>query len=497
MKISNVLHFTENHDFRIVRDFSLSPLDYKCLTTIYQPMIGPGPLSLYLTMTQLVPTDRIGYSPAEQMRRLFLSLHLDSGVEGRKQIIQYTSNLEAIGLLKSSRHYMTEREEYVYEFRLFPPLSPLEFFKNQHLVLLLRDRIGKHAVIGLREQFISDDPPQRAEEIHAEDISMPFYDLFQLNAKIIDYELEQALLESAPSLPPDDRPPQDVQGFTYADIIHRFPRGSSNRHHVEFLKYIPEQLAAINFVAKKYRLTLQETCRLLDEDGVFTPDSEVDLDVIQQKANGLYRQDKRRSDARQRSFQRIQQDDASAPPAESGIEAESAEHPAEGLLLDVPDLFAGQCDKQQYNFIMKNEPYTRVLERFFSQGSVPDGILDIFEKIDLNYRLPEPVINVLIHFIYLDKRSWVRSSIEAVASDMLGRQVGSFEKAVDYIREKQRVKAEMNGQTPVKSGGARNRGRKNKREIPIVTENVPREKQMSQEELERIRMMAKKLDGKL
>ncbi len=37
---------------------------------------------------------------------------------------------------------------------------------------------------------------------------------------------------------------------------------------------------------------------------------------------------------------------------------------------------------------------------------MPDGLLDTLAKVELNYGLHEEVINVLIHYIYVTKRSW-------------------------------------------------------------------------------------------
>src|SRR5690606_25990461 len=86
--------------------------------------------------------------------------------------------------------------------------------------------------------------------------------------------------------------------FDYADIITRFPRQSKNRGFVENLKYEPEQLAALNYVAIKYDLTLSELCRLLDEDGVFTANGELSLETLQHRANLTFRQDIHREEVR-------------------------------------------------------------------------------------------------------------------------------------------------------------------------------------------------------
>lgn len=71
--------------------------------------------------------------------------------------------------------------------------------------------------------------------------------------------------------------------------------------------------------------------------------------------------------------------------------------------------------------------------------------MDIFEKIDLNYKLSGEVINVLIHYLMTmvasggDQRM-NRNFVEAIASNMLVKQVNTYEKAVRYIRDQSKVK---------------------------------------------------------
>ena len=99
--------------------------------------------------------------------------------------------------------------------------------------------------------------------------------------------------------------------------------------------------------------------------------------------------------------------------------------------MEVPKRLEGRCDIHQYNMLMRNEPHTRFLQRFFP-GAMPDLIDRTFERIDLNYKLPAAVINVLIHYVIgtNDSQRVTKTFIEAVASNMLLKQVDTFEKAV-------------------------------------------------------------------
>ena len=74
MRISNPLHFTEQHRFLVCRDFSLSPIDQQMLATVYQPLVGSDAYGLYMLLFHQLPADQTGYSRPEQQRKLFLSI---------------------------------------------------------------------------------------------------------------------------------------------------------------------------------------------------------------------------------------------------------------------------------------------------------------------------------------------------------------------------------------------------------------------------------------
>jgi replication initiation and membrane attachment protein len=498
MKITNMLFFTEQHHYNVNRDFSLSAIDYKILTIMYQPMIGAFAISLYYTLYHQISLDRVGKSTVEQQRKLFLSLDIEPSEKGRKYFIEQTSKLEAVGLLNSSRAYLLNEDDYIYEYQLFAPLSPNEFFRNQHLTLLLRDKIGKYMLLSLREELFSQTQEQ-LEKQSTEDLSVPFYDLFKLNTKVTDFEIEEVFLKS--STPTELEVQLDTQSksFNYSDIIRRFPRKSNNREFVEALKHHTDQMAAINFIAKKYTLTLQEMCRLLDEDGIFSEDGQVFLDQLQYYANMIYRQEHKRQQDRERQLHRQSQISKDSSPDQQLVQEYQSNSVEMQYYLDPPVAIFKECTDHQYNFILRNEPYLFVLKKFFPNGVIPDGILSVFEKVDFHYKLKSEVINVLIHFIYVDRRSWSKSSIEAVVADMLGKQIATYEQAVDYIKGKIAYKANLNTkneflQSP-QSQLNREKKIKQKPHIPAI-QQLTKSSKITEEELEAMRSRAKKLDEK-
>lgn len=497
MHITNLHHFTENHRFCIYRDFALSGLNYRMLSTIYQPMVGAFAVGLYTTLYQQLSSEMTGFSALEQQRKLFFSLELEHGERGRKFFVEQSSKLEAVGLLQTTRRFIEANDDYIYEYQLSEPLGPQEFFKNQHLTLLLRDKVGKHLVLSLREEFIAEEPTE-IRQTNSENLSVPFYELFKLNTQVIDYELEQALYQTATSRQTEAKLDVTTKGFAYEEIIMRFPRQSRNREYVENIRYRPDQLAGVNIVAKKYQLNLQDICRLLDEDTVFDDEGNLQMDLLQYKANSIFRQVKQHDERIVRQLHKAEE--ANRTDKGDMQEEKSVEM---AFYLDAPQIFQGQCDVHQYNMILRNEPYTLVLKRFFPQGSVPEGVIKIFETIDLNYKLTEEVINVLIHYVHVDRRSWTKASIEAVASDLLGKGIITYELAVEYVRDKAKYR-EQAAKNAANGGNERNsysksrnynNTAKQKPKIAIIAD-VPKAEPISDEAWEAMLRKAQLLDGK-
>jgi len=498
MRITNLHHFTENHRFCVYRDFALSGLNYRMLSNIYQPMIGAFAVGLYTTLYQQLSSEMTGFSALEQQRKLFFSLELEHGERGRKFLVEQSSKLEAVGLLQTTRRYIEANDDYIYEYQLSEPMGPQEFFKNQHLILLLRDKVGKHLVITLRDEFIAAEPSE-IKQTNSENLSVPFYELFKLNTQVIDYELEQALYQTATSRQTDPKLDVTTKGFTYEEIIMRFPRQSRNREYVENIRYRPDQLAGVNIVAKKYQLNLQDICRLLDEDSVFDDESNLQMELLQYKANSIFRQVKQHDERVVRQLHKAEE--AHRTDRDEMQEEKSVEM---AFYLEAPQIFQGQCDVHQYNMLLRNEPYTLVLKRFFPQGSVPEGVIKIFETIDLNYKLTEEVINVLIHYVHVDRRSWTKASIEAVASDLLGKGIITYELAVEYVRDKakyreQAAKNAANGGNNERNSYSKTRNYNNtakqKPKIAIIAD-VPKAEPISDEAWEAMLRKAQQLDGK-
>lgn len=500
MRVSNKLEFTEHHRYTACRDFSLGGLERRVLAELYQPMAGALSIGLYLLLYHHLGDDETGCVQPEAQRRLFLGLGLEPNAAGRQALVESASKLEAVGLLQTFRQHDPAADETLYEYVLQRPLAPGEFFANLHLSLLLRDRIGKPALMELRESLAPRSPSGLARFLNREEITVPFYELFRINATQIDPELEQSLTQSAPAR--ETVGASQPERVRHSELLLRFPRGSSNRAYVERLNRAPESMAQINFLAYKFDLELPEVSRLLDEDGVFLPDGTLHWDELQSRANLIYRQGRKRGEERERYLSRI--GDAATDEAASAAmdEALYAVPP-----FEVPERLSKQVAADEYGRMLMLEPHTRFLERFFP-GSVPDVFARIFERIDLNYKLPEAVINVLIHYVLGTNHAQrlTASFIDSVAANMLAKGIDSYDKAVRYVREQEKLNETLerrrrgesepapagkgktaSGRSRAGASGAR------KPSMPVVEDKGPA-KALSAEERQRLRDLARQLD---
>jgi len=492
MRVSNFMEFTENHRFFASRDFSLCALDRKSFACLYQPMIGAVSAGLYHYLYHMLAEDATGYSSIESQRRLFLGLGFELNAAGRKTAVEAASRLEAVGLLQVFRNHNPVTDETIYEYILMRPLKAEEFFSNVHLTLLLRDKIGKSAVLELRETFSPEPPAELAKFVNREEATTPFYELFRIGSSVVDPELEAGWAESAPTR--ERSASVKVQErILHGEIMLRFPRGSANRVYVERLNRSPELMSQLNYLAFKYDLETPEICRLLDEDGMFHPDGTLVWDELQSRANQMYRQGRKRDEERERFVSRGE--------GRTKEEASIAAAAASTIQLEVPERFLADVTQAAYNEMIRQEPYTKVLERYFP-GAVPSGFIDIFEKIDINYKLPEPVINVLIHYVLgmSSNQRLTKSFIDSIASNMLAKGIDTIDKAIQYVKEQEKLNAALerkrSGDAPAARGTAGTStgrgGAKRKPSMPVVKDEGP-VREVSQEEREKMLELARKL----
>ncbi|WP_338473267.1 replication initiation and membrane attachment family protein [Niallia sp. XMNu-256] len=140
--------------------------DRKILTFLYQPLIGAGCLSLYMTLWAELEENRL-WSDSHSHHSLmnFMDMNL-------KEIYDKRLKLEAIGLLKTFVKQGEGHRLFIYELQ--PPLTAEQFLSDGMLNIYLYRKIGR-AQFARVKRFFSDKAINPSE---FEDVTRAFQDVF-------------------------------------------------------------------------------------------------------------------------------------------------------------------------------------------------------------------------------------------------------------------------------------------------------------------------------
>ena len=183
-----MVHFHElqpTDHFEIMLPHALSTNERQLLTLFYQPLTGPDPISLYLTLW----AEAESYAP-QQYTHYYLMNVLSMPL---KKIFEARIALEAIGLLRTWRKDADDHRHYIYE--LVRPLDAPQFFKDPLLSMFLFSKIGEGPYRKLRQRFLQQPKKEKFEEVTRSfidvyrpvNMSLPADDFEENSAKALDY----------------------------------------------------------------------------------------------------------------------------------------------------------------------------------------------------------------------------------------------------------------------------------------------------------------------
>lgn len=128
----------------VVNKSVITSEDKKIITMLYQPIIGPLPVILYLSL--LDDLDKLGVMSAPHTHHHLVSnMHLSLD-----EIVNAREKLEAIGLIKT-RIKEGDINNYIYE--IYSPLSVHEIFTHPILNIVLYNNVGKLEYEKLKDYF--------------------------------------------------------------------------------------------------------------------------------------------------------------------------------------------------------------------------------------------------------------------------------------------------------------------------------------------------------
>ena len=164
----NNLFFPSPADTYIVVNKSIiTNEDRTILTMLYQPIIGPLPIMLYLSLWS--DLDKI-----ELMSTEYTHHHLLANMQiSLNEIVENRKKLEAIGLLKT---FIKEDKNNInnYIYQLYSPIKANDFFNHPILNVVLYNNLGKKEYEKLKNYFKTP----RINTSNYQDITSSFSDVF-------------------------------------------------------------------------------------------------------------------------------------------------------------------------------------------------------------------------------------------------------------------------------------------------------------------------------
>lgn len=120
--------------YTVINRTTITEIDKQNIITLYEPIIGSIPVSLYFTL--LRDLDKLNI-----MSRDFTHHHLMTILKANLETIKTAREaLEGVGLLKT---YFKEGNINHYVYEIYSPISPKEFFSHPIFNIILYNNVGK------------------------------------------------------------------------------------------------------------------------------------------------------------------------------------------------------------------------------------------------------------------------------------------------------------------------------------------------------------------
>ena len=235
----------------IVNKTILTESDKKNLISLYEPIIGPNAVSLYLTFWR--DLDRYYFVSVDYNHHHLMTIlkqNLDSIKLARE-------TLEAAGLIRT---YFQEGEPNSYVYELYSPLSPKEFFQNPIFNVVLYNNVGRSEYELLKEEY--KEASYNLKDY--EEITMPLDRVFKVSNEVVDTTFDGVERKTLPLT--------IVDQVDFDLILSSIPKGILNERSLT--KKMKELINNLSFAYGIDTLKMSEIIRLaINEKGFIDKDS--------------------------------------------------------------------------------------------------------------------------------------------------------------------------------------------------------------------------------
>jgi replication initiation and membrane attachment protein len=403
----------------------LHDYDRKVLTFLYQPLIGPACLSLYMTLWAELEENRL-WSQSGTHHNLMTIMDMNL-----KEIYHARQKLEGMGLLKTYVKNSEDGRSFIYELQ--PPLTPEQFFLDGMLNVYLYRKIGKNQFLRLK-RFFSDKLPE-AEEGYSE-ITRAFQDVF-LSVP------PQALVhngDSAADLGEDEAQPfigrreSDKIQIDPAEFNFDLLLGGLQDSLIPKKAFTTKVKEAVSNLAFLYGIDALKMKNIVLS--AVTADNEIDIEELRKAARDWYQFEYQ--DQLPALLDRTQ-------PLQHKAGIEKPKTKEEELVL----------------YFEKTSPRQLLID--LSGGAEPSkSDLQIIEEVMFKQKLLPGVVNVLVQYVMIKTdMKLAKGYIEKIASHWSRKKISTVRDAMELAKSEQRQYLEWaEGKKPTAASGKRKPVRK-------------------------------------
>lgn len=370
--------------FTIHIPFPLSSYERKLITLLYQPLIGPEPISLYFLLWAEGEGDE---------GRDYAHYHLMNGLDmSISSIFNARIALEAIGLLRT---YKKEEEHLRYfAYDVMPPLEAKRFFEDPLLSMFLFSKIGETAYRNLLHRFA----PKNLMKEGMVEVSRQFTDVYQP----IQQHMPKNTLESTSVEKPTELP------FFYQEFDFPLLLAGLSEQLIPHRLITAEVKETISKIAFMYGLSAIEMKSVLLI--AMSNTEELTTSAIKKAASEFYKLTISKS-----------------PPAISKMLPPEQAHE-----------HAQEWDSKQAELIEYFE-HTSPIEVLtaINDGKQPfEKDIELFESLVTLYEISIPVVNVLIHYVTLTSPGRINKNyVDTIASEWRAKGITTASQAINVARE--------------------------------------------------------------
>ena len=365
--------------------------EIQILTLLYQPIIGPQAVSLFMTLNTLAIRNR----ETTLTHHILLQL-LNINVEEFEQL---RHKLEAVGLVQV---YLTEEEQHL-TYTLKRPMQAKAFFRDGIINVFLNLKVGNTDYQALKQFFVEETPVPKGQNV-----SKPFNEMFDTTVLLRNTQS----LQASP-LPNSDKKQTGVELETSFNQELLFTLIKQFGLDDQILS--DKLLDQINKIAFLYKLDEHELARLifdaLDSDGF------VNLDVFRKQAKQY--------------FQFLNK----GKPIEV-IEVPSAH---QEVVANANDSSISSKEKQLL-IVLSQHPLDFLKFKQHQKEPVPAD-RQLVEWLVVDQQMPSGVVNVLIDYVLnISDGRLPKQLVEKIAGEWQRKEIDNTEKAIAQVKSTLKAK---------------------------------------------------------